>query len=107
MAKLPKSVVEVAADYMRAIYQHAISEIEKDALDPDYINGFEKRYVLTVPAVWSDKSKDMTLKAARMAGMNPVEMITEPEAAALFTLQSMKNKGLKVSFWSRMGHCSR
>ncbi len=31
-----------------------------------------------------------------MAGISPVEMITEPEAAALFTLQTMRDKGLSV-----------
>ncbi|KAK4936969.1 hypothetical protein LTR10_022279 [Elasticomyces elasticus] len=96
MAKLPKAVVEVASDYMRAIFQHAIKEIEGNYVDPELLHNYEKQYVLTVPAVWSDKAKDMTLRAARNAGISPVEMITEPEAAALFTLQSMKNKGLKV-----------
>lgn len=37
-------------------------------------------------------------QAARNAGISPVDMITEPEAAALYTLQSMKEKGLNVSF---------
>lgn len=31
-----------------------------------------------------------------MAGISPIDMITEPEAAALFTLRTMKDKGLKV-----------
>jgi hypothetical protein len=61
-AKLPKSVVDVASDYMRAIFQHAIKEIESNYLDPEFLNNFEKQYILTVPAVWSDKAKDMTLR---------------------------------------------
>ncbi|KAI0125684.1 hypothetical protein BJ170DRAFT_684939 [Xylariales sp. AK1849] len=94
MAKLPKDVLDVASDYIRVIFEHALKEIEKGYL-PDFIRNFAKQYVLTVPAVWSDKAKDMTLRAARNAGISPVDMITEPEAAALFTLQSMKDKGLK------------
>lgn len=59
IAKLPKPVVEVAADYMKAIFQHAITEIEKGYM-PGFIDGFKKQYILTVPAVWSDTSKAMT-----------------------------------------------
>ncbi len=59
IAKLPKPVVEVASDYMKAIFQHAIAEVEKGYL-PGFIKGFKKQYVLTVPAVWSDTAKAMT-----------------------------------------------
>jgi hypothetical protein len=62
LAKLPKSVSDVASDYMRAIYQHALKEIEGNYLDLDFLNQYQKQYVLTVPAVWSDKAKDMTLR---------------------------------------------
>jgi len=95
MAKLPKTVLEVASDYMGAVFKHALKEIESDSLDPSFLESFQKQFVLTVPAVWSDKAKDMTLRAARNAGISPVSMITEPEAASLYTLLSVKNKGLK------------
>lgn len=61
MAKLPKDVLEVAADYMKAIFDHALSEIENGYM-PGFVRDFSKQYVLTVPAVWSDKAKDMTLR---------------------------------------------
>ncbi|KAI0965133.1 Hsp70 family protein-like protein [Xylaria arbuscula] len=94
IAKLPKPVVEVAADYIKAVFQHALAEVEKGYL-PGFLDGFKKQHVLTVPAVWSDTAKAMTERAARMAGVSPIDMITEPEAAALFTLRTMKDKGLK------------
>ncbi|KAI0539552.1 Hsp70 family protein-like protein [Xylaria digitata] len=94
IAKLPKPVVDVVADYLKAIFQHAIAEVEKGYL-PGFVEGFKKQYILTVPAVWSDTAKATTQRAARKAGISPVDMITEPEAAALFTLQTMKDKGLK------------
>ncbi|KIW93344.1 uncharacterized protein Z519_05949 [Cladophialophora bantiana CBS 173.52] len=96
-AKLPKPVVDVASDYMRAIFEHAIEEIKGQFLVPELLHTFDKRYVLTVPAIWSDKAKDMTSRAAEKAGISPVDMITEPEAAALFTLKDLKSKGLKVN----------
>jgi hypothetical protein len=62
MAKLPKSVLEVASDYMKAMFDHALKEIEYESLDPSFLDGFQKKFILTVPAVWSDKAKDMTLR---------------------------------------------
>ncbi|KAJ3577211.1 hypothetical protein NPX13_g3354 [Xylaria arbuscula] len=94
IAKLPKPIVEVAADYIKAIFQQSLAEVGKGYL-PGFLDGFKKQYVLTVPAVWSDTAKAMTERAARMAGISPIDMITEPEAAALFTLRTMKDKGLK------------
>ena len=64
IAKLPKPVVEVAADYIKAIFQQAVSEVEKGYL-PGFLDGFKKRYVLTVPAVWSDTAKAMTERVGR------------------------------------------
>jgi hypothetical protein len=62
IAKLPKTVLEVASDYMRAVFQHALKEIESESLDPSFLDNYHKQFVLTVPAVWSDKAKDMTLR---------------------------------------------
>lgn len=63
IARLPKSPVEVISDYMGAIFKHAIAEIEAESLDPAFLDNFERHFVLTVPAVWSDKAKSMTLEA--------------------------------------------
>jgi len=42
-----------------------------------------------VPAVWSDSAKNATLQAAKKAGIFPVTLIKEPEAAALYTISSL------------------
>jgi len=42
-----------------------------------------------VPAVWSDAAKDSTLQAAKLAGLYPITLIKEPEAAALHTLHDL------------------
>lgn len=95
LKKIGKPPVDVAADYIGAIYQHALKRIE--AKYPNgYVSMLDKQFVLSVPAVWSDKAKDMTMKAARNAGIHPVQLIKEPEAAALFTLHYLKNQGLEV-----------
>jgi hypothetical protein len=73
VAKLPKPVVEVASDYMKAIFGHALREIEREAIDKTAISQWKRQFLLTVPAVWSDKAKDMTLKV----------VITAPEVIVL------------------------
>lgn len=60
---LPKDPVDVAADYIGAIYKHALGVIESSAVS-DYFNICEKEFILSVPAVWSDKAKDLTLKVS-------------------------------------------
>lgn len=57
------------------------------------------QFVLTVPAVWSDSAKDATLKAAEKAGMgnrHDLKLISEPEAAAVYTLKAIQPNHLKV-----------
>ncbi|KAH8595949.1 hypothetical protein B0O99DRAFT_511415 [Bisporella sp. PMI_857] len=85
LKKLPKDPVDVAADFIGAMYKHALGKIES-AVDKDYFHFCQKQFVLSVPAVWSDKAKDKTLRAAKKAGIHPVVLIKEPEAAALYTL---------------------
>jgi hypothetical protein len=38
----------------------------------------------------------LLIQAARNAGITPVQLVKEPEAAALYTLRHMGNKGLQV-----------
>jgi hypothetical protein len=57
-----KWVEKVVSDYMKAIYEHAIKEIREDFLVPELLDGYEKLVILTVPAVWSDRAKDATMR---------------------------------------------
>lgn len=91
LKSLPKHPSQVTADFLGAIYKHAISEISK-RFSKAYIELCCKEYVLTVPAVWSDAAKNATLKAAEMAGLSPIHLIKEPEAAALWTARKMDRR---------------
>ncbi|KAK8123027.1 hsp70 protein [Apiospora sp. TS-2023a] len=93
LTKVGKQPVDVAADFMRAIHLHAMDKI-KDKVPKQYFDMCQRQYVLTVPAVWSDQARDLTLRAAKMAGIHPVRMVTEPEAAAIYTLH-MQERALK------------
>jgi molecular chaperone DnaK (HSP70) len=61
LQKLGKPPNDVAADYLKALYQHALGHIN-NAYPKDFVDMQQKKFVLTVPAVWSDKAKDLTLK---------------------------------------------
>lgn len=120
LKRLPKDPIDVAADFLGAIYNHALTAIESAGVR-DYFEFCQKEFILTVPAVWSDKAKDLTLKvrllsnlvtlysltrtdhvqAAKKAGIHPVTLIKEPEAAALYTLSS-HDHSLNVSSSDRV-----
>lgn len=58
----------------------------------------EMQYVLTVPAIWSDKAKDATLKAASRAKIpqKDITLVSEPEAAALYCLNAIQPNSIEV-----------
>jgi molecular chaperone DnaK (HSP70) len=66
LLKLGKPPVDVASDYLKALYQHAIGHIN-NAFPRNFVDMQQKKFVLTVPAVWSDKAKDLTLKVWKAA----------------------------------------
>ncbi|ETI20493.1 hypothetical protein G647_08530 [Cladophialophora carrionii CBS 160.54] len=95
ITKLGKPPVEVAADYIRSMYQHAWERIATKVPESYLENDVRPKFVLTVPAVWSDKAKAATERAAKLGGMFPVTLIKEPEAAALYTLHHLQDRGLE------------
>ncbi|KAG6172014.1 hypothetical protein E4U11_006687 [Claviceps purpurea] len=86
---LPKAPIEIAADFMRAIYEHALEEIAS-AVPKAYMEICQKEFVLSVPAVWSDAAKNATLKAAELAGIESITVVKEPEAAAMYSIKSLE-----------------
>ena len=57
----------------------------------DLFETLTKELVVTVPAVWSERAKDQTLKAVTKAkwAASKISLVTEPEAAAIYTLKWM------------------
>ncbi|KAI9685583.1 MAG: hypothetical protein M1822_004441 [Bathelium mastoideum] len=88
LRKLPKPPSMVAADFIKAIYEYALKEINAQ-VPQGYMRLCQKQFVLSVPAVWSDAAKNNTLEAAKAAGLHPITLIKEPEAAALHTLHDL------------------
>lgn len=46
---------------MAALYMHARSKLESK-MPVDYLQMCRKKFVVSVPAVWSDKAKDTTIQ---------------------------------------------
>ncbi|KAK3677146.1 hypothetical protein LTR78_002684 [Recurvomyces mirabilis] len=91
-----KTAEEVVTDYLTALYHHARERIVLE-FGEAFMASTKMEFVLTVPAVWSDKAKDATLRAARKAGIpGNIRMISEPEAAAVYTLQSIQPNHLEI-----------
>jgi hypothetical protein len=78
--------VDFAGDYLTQINQHVTKEVLPRHFGPRFLQNQNLSYVITVPAIWSDKAKEKTKQAAFAAGIEPgnLELITEPEAAALY-----------------------
>lgn len=97
LGAMKKSPVDAASEYLKKVLCHT-----QDILERRFGSTFKDmstRYILTVPAVWSDKAKDATLQVAIKAGMpgNQLSLLSEPEAAALYTLRAIQPNTIKVS----------
>ncbi|KAG9206733.1 hypothetical protein G6514_000018 [Epicoccum nigrum] len=101
LAALNKEPEDVAADYLRLIWEYTKEDIRKVRGD-DWADIYTTRAVLTVPAIWSPSAKDKTMKIARKAGLpENVSLVSEPEAAALAVLREKTEDGSNL----RIGDC--
>lgn len=99
--RMSKEPVDVAGQYLKKIVSHG-----QRILDRRGIGGLMKtmdvQYILTVPAVWSDKAKDLTLQAAYHAGISRshLSLLSEPEAAAVYTIRTIHPNSIAVCAFS-------
>ncbi|KAI9271874.1 hypothetical protein BDA99DRAFT_569638 [Phascolomyces articulosus] len=91
------TVVETVADYLSALHEHTLDELSRSFAKNYHPDTF--RYCLTVPAVWTDKAKNLMRQAAIQAGLiNPSDpsdrliLVSEPEAAALYCEETMSDQ---------------
>ncbi|KAL2261223.1 hypothetical protein VTK26DRAFT_4545 [Humicola hyalothermophila] len=93
-----KTVVDAVSDYLTQIYKHTMDTLRR-RYGESFMASTKVDFVLTCPAVWSDAAKNTTLQAAERAGMgaqSQIQMISEPEAAAVYTLKAIQPNNLKV-----------
>ena len=86
-------------DYLTALREHVDTYL-KVHLTAAFWRSTPIEYIITVPAVWPDKSKNTTLACAIQAGMartGDIQIVAEPEAAGIYALERMQNIDLKVN----------
>jgi len=85
--KLPnKTALDFAADYLTGVHKWVKEVFFPSKFGDQFLKNQTISYVITVPAIWKDGAKDLTRQAAVRAGIpqNRLDLITEPEAAALY-----------------------
>lgn len=93
-----KTVMDAVTDYLTEIYKHTMDTLTR-RYGESFMASTKVDFVLTCPAVWSDAAKNTTLQAAERAGMgskSDIQMISEPEAAAVYTLKAIQPNHLSV-----------
>lgn len=109
--QLPKfrNAPGVCEDYLRELYGY-VSERLKRQLGAATFDLTPIECWITLPAIWSEEAKDVTLRAAKQAGFgsrtdDEVYTIAEPEDAAIATLRGYSAMGsvnaVKVSLHAR------
>ena len=94
---LSKKPVDIIATYLAHVKAHLLTNLD-NKYGKELWKTLPITLVMTVPAVWSDAAKDATLQAFAKAGFNATDLpelkriilITEPEAAAIHTIQSLR-----------------
>ncbi|KAI0011688.1 actin-like ATPase domain-containing protein [Xylariaceae sp. FL0662B] len=98
LKKFNKNVVDAVSDYLTEIYKHTMDTLTR-RYGESFMASTNVDFVLTCPAVWSDAAKNTTLQAAERAGMglkSEIQMISEPEAAAVYTMKAIQPNHLSV-----------
>ncbi|KAF3937660.1 hypothetical protein ABW19_dt0200502 [Dactylella cylindrospora] len=93
--KLPpgKTAMDVAADYLKLLYEEFMNNILKKRM-PETLYSTPIHFVFTIPAIWNHRAQEATRYAAKKAGFcsrpgDTFSLVSEPEAAAMFVLQAM------------------
>ncbi|ORY18798.1 hypothetical protein BCR34DRAFT_472752 [Clohesyomyces aquaticus] len=86
-----KDAVDIVADYLTHIREHVWTNLQSQYGEA-LLDSLDKEVVVTVPAVWSERAKDQTLKAVTRAKFPATKLmlVTEPEAAAIYALKEMQ-----------------
>ncbi|KAK8000514.1 hypothetical protein PG990_013114 [Apiospora arundinis] len=92
---LGKDAITVTADYLRLLWNHALGNAKR-IKGRGTVESRPFHVILTVPAVWPESARNRMRRAAekagifdkRLGGVTTLELISEPEAAAIAVLYS-------------------
>lgn len=88
---------QVCQDFLAQLYGHMVEQVSAQ-MGSDFLAATPMRCWLTVPASWSERAKMDTRAAAKLAGFgsrsgDSIDIITEPEAAAIATFKEKIKPG--------------
>ncbi|KAL8974351.1 MAG: hypothetical protein Q9197_001396 [Variospora fuerteventurae] len=89
---------QLVTDYLTALRCHA-ERVLRHKIPESALDSTPVEFVVTVPAVWSDRAQASTRRCAELAGMGTgsnLHIITEPEAAAMYALDAMDPHNIKI-----------
>ena len=91
----PVDVIEDFLGSVRKIVHQSIA----DTYNREFVEQSQAVYIITIPAIWSDSAKASMVQAAENAGYGKhrinFHLITEPEAAAAYTLKVIQPHDFK------------
>jgi len=88
---------KLVVDYLTSLRKHAEKVIES-SYGTRLFQKTSREYIITVPAVWSEKAQAATQAYAKKAGMgHEAQIITEPEAAGIYALAHTPTMDLKIN----------
>jgi molecular chaperone DnaK (HSP70) len=90
---------EAVADYLSLLWDHTLSSMKR-VRGASAIEGLPFKVVLTVPAIWKPYAHEKMREAAHAAGIlnhrpcgkTTLKLVSEPEAAALATLNEFRDR---------------
>ncbi|RSM16799.1 hypothetical protein CDV31_004408 [Fusarium ambrosium] len=96
-----KGPYDVIKDYLLEVAKAAHDSVEKN-LPPGQLKDFPIDIVVTHPAEWDERARNMTFKAVHAAfkygfrdsKLGTSRMTTEPEACAQYTLEAAQSEGI-------------
>lgn len=99
LLRLPpgKTAQEVTTDYLRELYKHTMSFLERK-YSAGILRTMPIKFWFSMPAIWSDEAQYATRDAAKAAGFasrngDQIFMVKEPAAAAIASLNQFIAKG--------------
>lgn len=91
-----KTVVEVISDFLRALWAHALENIQR-SMGQTMLELSKLKVIVTLPAIWPHYAQLRMREAIQLAGilderpagLTSLDFISEPEAAALATMEDI------------------